>query len=341
MKRAGNLSEAILDRDNFRLAYSKVIAGKRNQDDSRRFADRLEDNIVRLVRQAADGSFPVGRFHQFVIHDPKRRVITAPCFEERVLHHAIMNVCDPVFDRWLIHDTYACRVGRGREAAVLRAAHFARSKPFYLKLDVRKYFDSICHPHLLGGLEGLFKDSWLLELFCRILAGYRGDIGRGLPIGSLTSQHFANFYLGKFDRYVKESLRVKAYVRYMDDMVIWADSRRQLRLIRDGCQQYLSRELSLELKPAVLNRTSHGMDFLGCRLYDTHTLLNRRSRVRFRRAFVQLERDYLDGRIGELELQQRATSMFAFTRAAGVTSWRFRRRVLERSVVSGRMARTG
>ncbi|MDA1048965.1 MAG: RNA-directed DNA polymerase [Planctomycetota bacterium] len=210
-----------------------------------------------------------------------------------------------------------------------------------MKLDVRKYFDSICHPHLLGGLERLFKDSWLLTLFRRIVAGYRGDIGRGLPIGSLTSQYFANFYLGAFDRYVKETLRAKAYVRYMDDMVIWADSRRQLRDMRDDCQQYLSSELSLELKPTILNRTSHGMDFLGCRMYETHTILNRRSRVRFRRAFMQLERDFRDGRIDELELQQRATSMFAFARAAGVSSWHFRRRVLERSLVSGRMARTG
>ena len=97
----------------------------------------------------------------------------------------------------------------------------------------------------------------------------------------------------------------------------------------------------LELKPVCLNRTSHGMDFLGCRVYESHTSLSRRSRVRFRRKFWQLEQDYLDGLIDELELQQRATALFAFTKAAGVSSWRFRRRVLEQAPVSGRMARTG
>lgn len=235
---------------------------------------------------------------------------------------------------------YACRAGRGREAAVIRASRFAGSHPYFLKMDIRKYFDSVCHRSLLGRLERLFKDRWLLDLFRRIVAGFHGSRGRGLPIGSLTSQHFANFYLGAFDRFVKETLGVKAYVRYMDDMVIWAESRRELRDTRDACQQYLSDALSLELKLTILNRTSHGADFLGCRLYDTHSTLNRRSRVRFRRKFVQLESDFLDGLIDEVVLQQRATSLFAFPRAAGVSSWRLRRRVLELAPVSGRMART-
>lgn len=341
MKRAGNLVELILDRDNFRLAFGKAIAGRRHKHEARRFADSLEENISRLIEQSSDGSLELGRFRQFVIHDPKERIITAPCFEERVLHHAIMNVCDFVFERWLVHDTYACRVGRGREAAVKRASHFARSNPYFLKLDIRKYFDSILHSRLTDKLERLFKDQWLLDLFRRIIAGYQGDIARGLPIGSLTSQHFANFYLGAFDRFVKEVLRVKSYVRYMDDMVIWADTRNQLRLIEENCQTFLSNELSLQLKPTIMNRTSHGMEFLGCRLYDTHTKLSRRSRVRFQRKFAKLEDEFLGGRIDEIELQQRATSLFAFARAAGVSSWQFRRRVLEQSQVNGRMARTG
>ena len=168
--------------------------------------------------------FPVGRFSQFVIHDPKERIITAPCFAERVLHHAVMNVCEPKFEQWLINDTYACRVGRGQGAALSRAQQFARRFPFFLKIDVRKYFDSISHEILLSRLDLLFKDRRLLDLFERIVHSFRGNLGRGLPIGSLTSQHLANFYLGWFDRYAKETLRLKGYVRYMDDMALWADS---------------------------------------------------------------------------------------------------------------------
>jgi len=120
MKRMGNLFERIVERDNLRLAFSKALRGKRDRLDARAFASTLDENLRRAADDVASGTFPLGRCRQFVIHDPKERVITAPCFAERVLHHAIMNVCEPVFERWLIHDTYACRIGRGRVAAVVR-----------------------------------------------------------------------------------------------------------------------------------------------------------------------------------------------------------------------------
>ena len=118
MKRTGNLFERIVERENFRLAVAKALRGKRQRPDARRFLERLDDNITAMVDQVGADTFPLGRFHQFVIHDPKERVITAPCFPERVLHHAIMNVCEPVFDRWLIDDTFACRTGRGQLPAL-------------------------------------------------------------------------------------------------------------------------------------------------------------------------------------------------------------------------------
>ena len=111
-----------------------------------------------------DGTFPVGRFHQFVIRDPKERIITAPCFPERVLHHALMNVCEEVFERWLITDSYACRAGRGRIAALSRAQGFAGRFPCFLKLDIRKYFDSVPHDEVLARLGRIFKDRPLLAI---------------------------------------------------------------------------------------------------------------------------------------------------------------------------------
>ena len=220
MTRMGNLMEKILARDNLRLAYAKAVRGKRGKTDARAFGAALEDNLQQMSNQVRDGTFPLGVCHQFTIYDPKQRLITAPCFRERVLHHAIMNVCEPVFERWLIHDTYACRAGKGRVAALQRAQHFARRNPFFLNMDIRKYFDSIPHQRLYEKLCRLFKDSALLELFRQILDSHSSS-QRGLPIGSLTSQHFANFYLGHLDRFVKEHLRVRGYVRYMDDFVIW------------------------------------------------------------------------------------------------------------------------
>jgi hypothetical protein len=127
------------------------------------------------------GTYSLGRFRQFVIHDPKERIITAPCFPERVLHHGVMNVCEPVFERWLIDDTYACRRGRGRVAAVLRAREFTCRFPFYLKLDIRKYFDSVPHDELVARLHRLFKDGRLLELFARIVRRFAVLWGEGYP----------------------------------------------------------------------------------------------------------------------------------------------------------------
>ena len=331
MKRHGHLLEQILERDNLRLAYLRALRGKRHRPDARLFALDLDANLARLATDIADNTIDVGRFHQFVIRDPKERVITAPCFGERVLHHALMNVCEPIFDRWLIADTYACRVGKGREAAVTRAHQFSQRWPAHLKMDIRKYFDSIPHDRLLARLERLFKDPRLLQLFRRIVRAFRDGSGQGLPIGSLTSQHFANFYLGWFDRFVKERLRISGYVRYMDDLVVWGRSTTELRSVRDDCLAFLADELGLTAKPPFINRSSVGLPFLGCRVLPTHVLLNRRSKVRFRRKLLALEQAHADGQIDEATLQARATALVAFSRSAGAASWRFRQAVLQDS----------
>ncbi len=341
MRRTGNLFDRILERDNLRTAACRALMGKRHRPEARRFVAHLEQNLARLRDGLATGTYPVGRSSQFVLHDPKERVITAPCFAERVLHHAVMNVCEPVFDHWLIDDTYACRKGKGRIACLLRAREHSRRHPFFLKLDIRKYFDSIPHAVLTDRIGRLFKEPSLLALLARIIGAFRASLGRGLPIGSLTSQHFANFYLGWFDRFVKERLRVRGYVRYMDDMVLWGGTTAELLTHVDSCRKFLADELQLDLKPWWINQTHFGIDFLGYRVFSTHLILNRRSRVRYRRNLMKLELSYLAGEIDESTLQQRATALTAFTRTEGVKSWRFRTRVIERLPVGGHTARTG
>jgi retron-type reverse transcriptase len=195
MKRTGNLFSKITARDNLRLAVYRALRGKRERRDAREFVADLEANLRRMAAGLQSGSFPLGRCIQFTIHDPKERLITAPCFAERVLHHAIMNVCEPEFERFLIDQTYACRRGKGRIAALQRAKRYSRQYPVMLKFDVRKCFDSIPHEHLLERLQRRFKDRSLLELFERIIDAHETSPGHGLPIGSLMSQHLANFYL--------------------------------------------------------------------------------------------------------------------------------------------------
>ena len=172
MRRAANLFDEIHEPENLRLAFHKAACGRRGQAVVREFAVSLDVRLLEMATAIREGTFPVGRFPQFLIRDPKERVITAPCIDERVLHHAIMNVCEPVLDRWLIADTFACRSGKGREAAVLRALHFSRNAAWFLKLDVRKYFDSISHQRLLNLLE--MKDC------CSFCIASSRPIGAGL-----------------------------------------------------------------------------------------------------------------------------------------------------------------
>jgi hypothetical protein len=342
MKRAGRLFDAVLDRDNLRQAVQRAFKGKRHRPDARAWVQSLDANLTRLSEQLARGAVPLGRFHQFVIHDPKERIITAPCFEERVVHHALMNVCEPILERWLIFDTYACRKGKGRLAALLRARGYAGRHRFFLKMDVRKYFDSIPHDRLLQRWRRRFKDERLNRLVEEIVRSYRGGIGRGLPIGSLTSQHLANFYLGWLDRFVKESLRIPGYVRYMDDLALWADTMGPLRRAELETARFLEEELGLAVKEhPYRNRSRHGMDFLGCRVFPGRLSLNRRSRVRYRRKLQRLEGAWLVGEISTGELQRRATALTAFTRTPGLCSWQWRRAVLSQMPVSGREALPG
>lgn len=174
MRRATNLFDLIAEPENLQLAFYKAARGRRGQAVVQHFAASLDCNIADMSASIREGTFAVGRFHQFLIRDPKERVITAPCFDERVLHHATMNVCEPVMERWLINDTFACRVGKGREAASRRAQGFTHHAEWFLKLDVRKYFDSVPHAGLFAFLDRRFKDRWLLELLHRIITSYRG-----------------------------------------------------------------------------------------------------------------------------------------------------------------------
>lgn len=202
-------------------------------------------------------------------------------------------------------------------------------------------FDSIAHERLLDLLRRHFKDRPLLDLWERILRAYRGPAGHGLPIGSLTSQHFANFYLSGLDRYVKETLRIRGFVRYMDDVALWSDNSDELKTALPRLAHFLRQERGLRPKEAPhQNRTGHGMDFLGCRVFPTHLTLNACSRRRYHRRLTRLEEAWRQGRLNESELQQRATALVAFTRSAEISSWRFRRGVLLRcTVVSGHEAR--
>ena len=332
MKRAGNLIGQIVELENLRVAFWKAAKAKRGRMATHRFGSALEENLAVMSRELASGGFEFGRYRRFRVFDPKERVIHAAAFPERVAHHAVMNVCEPVLERASIFDSYACRVGKGRPLAVARAQEYAQRYPWFLKMDVRKYFDSIPQSRLLALLEGKFKDKAVLGVFRQIIGSYaaRGDGVElfGLPIGSLCSQHWANFYLGTLDRFATETLRAGGYVRYMDDFVLWHAEKDWLRDAQGRLEAFLQEKLGLVAKEApFINRTALGMDFLGSRIFPGTVRLNRRSKVRFLRKVRGLEKACERGEISEATLQQRATCLVAFVaqsesagfrRAAGI-----------------------
>lgn len=304
MKRVGYLTDRIADTDNLLMAYYKAVRGKRTKADARWFAVSLKEEIARMREEILSGSVDVGDYTYFQIHDPKPRMICAAAFRERVLHHAIMNVCHLYFERQLIETTYATRPGKGIYQAIERVGDAIRNYGFVAKFDFRKYFDSIDHAVLKRLLRRLFKDGRLLSMFDDIIDSYQRSENRGLPIGNLTSQYFANYYLSGLDHYVKEVLRVGEYVRYMDDFLLFASTREELENMVEKVAFYASGRLKLTLKPVICLASSGGVPFLGYTVYPHKVLLNSRSKRRLkvkmreydglRECGVWEERDYME-----------------------------------------------
>jgi hypothetical protein len=336
VKRAGNLWPAVLARENLVDAFHKAARGKRRKIEVRGFSNDLDHELARMRGQLIDGSFEIGRFHVFKIHDPKERTIHAARFPERVFHHALMNVCEPFLDRRAIFHSYACRRGKGRLAATDTAAAAARRASWYLKLDIRKYFESIPHEPLLAAVSRVFKDPDLLYWFQRIVRGHRTEEGRGLPIGSLTSQHLANFHLAALDRLCTRHAATTAYVRYMDDFVCWSHDKDVLHELGRDIELLLSNRLGLDLKhPPCPQPTQQGMNFLGYRIYPDHVRLARRSKTRYIRRLRLLARLAHDGTLDEAEVQTRLTAATAFLLPARSCGFRRRAMAQVRSAVIG------
>jgi RNA-directed DNA polymerase len=334
MKRTGNLFESIYDTDNIRLAFWKAAKGKRDRKEVIAFAQDFEANVLKLHYQIRTKKHPdIGNYRFFEICDPKKRRICAAAFCERVLHHAIMNICEPVLDAYAIHHSYACRKGNGTLAALQQARIFAGRYAWFLKLDIRRYFDSIDQDVLKNLLARQIKDRDVLALFNTVFDTYMVEAGKGLPIGNLVSQHMANFYLGKFDHWIKEERRIKGYLRYMDDFVLFTHEKETLKQELHKIHSYLKTTLKLKLKASIqLNRCIHGLPFLGCRIYPWTIRLSNRSKRRFIIKYRSFEKNLANGRWHEEDYVRHMEPLVGFTKTANADA--FRNSVIKRFGVS-------
>ncbi len=315
MRRKGNLYHQIATHENLRLAFAKAAKGKRDRAEVILFCQDFDANIQNLREQLLDHKPDIGHYRFFQVHDPKLRQICAASFPERVLHHAMMNICEPILESYAIYDSYACRKNKGTLKAIAKAEEYARKYGWYLKLDIRKYFDSIDHDILMSLLSRRFKDKELLDLFQNIFDIYHTEHGKGVPIGNLISQHLANFYLGYSDHWIKEERGISGYVRYMDDFIVFADDKARLKTELEQIEHFLEQKLALQLKDNIqLNLCCQGIPFLGFRIYPKRIRLSPKSRQRFIKKFREYEKNYAQGRWSEKELVQHIEPLIGFVR---------------------------
>ncbi len=324
----------IADWHNLVAAFYRAAKGARNGPEVAHFRHRLEHQVAAMQAGLLHGDLTLGRMRRFHIYDPKPRVIHAPCFRERVIHHAVMAHVGPVLDRALIDDTFACRPGKGTLAVVKRCQHHLRRFPWFVQIDIRAYFASVDQLVLLDLLKRKFKDTGLLSLLQRILDTYSVAPGKGLPIGALTSQHFANYYLAGADRLILEDARTRGMVRYMDDLVWFSDNREAIKATLGMAESYLRETLKLEIKqPVNIGPSRHGLVFCGHRILPGAIRLTRRRKRRYTQLRRAYEQAYLCGEIDAAALQAAYASVLATTVHANAVTWR--REQLRRAPLEG------
>jgi hypothetical protein len=304
-------------------AALKAARGKRTLPEVGSFFAHFEVNLARLGVAIRTGNIPLGGYRCFQVHDPKPRLIHAPDFPDRVIHHALLNHMGATFERTEVPGSYACRPGKGVLAAALAAQRAIRRYPWYVKIDIRGYFNHIDHGILLDLLSRRFKGRDGLALLARIVESYHTRPGKGLPIGTLTSQHFANFYLDGLDRFLLETLRVQAQVRYMDDILWWCESRSAAKAQLAAVQAFVAEHRCLTIKAnPQINRSARGVTFCGFRILPGALRLSRRRRLCYQRGRARWESAWRRGEISAQELQAGYAAIHSIVAHGDTQGWR-------------------
>lgn len=312
MQRVGDLFRAFCSFQNLLLAWRKTRRGSGRTTESALFFLDLEKELFAMRSELESGLWLPQPFRYFDIFDPKHRTIAVSHFRDRVVHHALVNVLEPIFEKTFIADSFATRKGKGVHAAVFRAQYFLRDHVFFLKTDVEKFFDSVSHDILINILSRKIKDRQLLEV-CEKIIRHGGTDACGLPIGNRTSQFFANVYLDPLDHFLKDHCGVRGYVRYMDDFVLFENDKKRLQSLREDTEDFLWTKLLLRLKPASTfqNSRQNGLPFLGKRIFPGIIRLRTENLRRITRRMELRERQLVCGELDEQSFLHSMNSYWA------------------------------
>jgi retron-type reverse transcriptase len=314
MKRKNNLFEQIISFENVLRASKKARKGKRYKASTARFELDLEKNLWKIIEALKNKTYEPGPYFDFCIYDPKTRIISAAPYFDRVIHHALIKVIEPLIGRSFIWDAYACIKGKGTHKAVQRYKSFQKKNRYVLKCDIRKYFLRIDHGILFSMVSRKIKCPDTLWLVKKIIRSRESDREaeyfrsddlfapvhrrKGIPIGNLTSQFFANLYLNDFDHFVKEGLRARYYIRYCDDFVLFGNSKKWLNQAKMEITSYLETlRLRLHENKNRIYRVTDGVDFLGYRIFPERILVRKTIVKRYRKRLRKMVLGYREGKI--------------------------------------------
>ncbi len=304
------------------MAYRRAAKGKRGHVPAATFDALVADNLVQLQHELRQQTYRPGAYRHFLIHEPKRRKISAAPFRDRVVHHALCNLIEPIFDARFIPHSYANRIGKGNHAAVDTLQQFARNYRYVLRLDIVKHFPSLDHALLYAEIGRVIDDERILWLIRQILDSGAGVLRdeynmvyfpgddlfaanrpRGLPIGNLTSQFWSNVYMNPLDWFIKRELRCDACLRYVDDFALFSDNKQQLWQWKEAIIQRLQRlRLTIHEREAQVMPTRDGIPWLGFVVYPAHRRLKRRNAVNFTRRLRRNISRYRQHKISFAEL---------------------------------------
>ena len=341
-----NLWAGVTAWENLVEAYRKAARGKRGRLAAAAFEHRMADRLLDIESSLRHRTYRPGGYRHFIIHEPKRRKISAAPFRDRVVHHALCNVIEPIFEDRFHPHSYANRRGKGTHRAVDHLQVLARRHRYVLRADVRQHFASLDHAILHTEIAKVIPDESILWLVDRILAGGAGVLDdvynmtyfpgddllaatrpRGLPIGNLTSQFWSNCYLNPFDWFVARQLGCAAYVRYVDDFALFADDKRTLWEWHRAIVTRMAR-LRLTLHPVVqVAPCAQGIPWLGFVVYPSHRRVKRRNVINARRRLTSRIDAYARGRITFAELDASVQGWINHVRYAD--TWGLRQNVLD------------
>lgn len=343
MKTYNNLFSEIATFENLYLAYRQARKGKRAKAPVADFELNFESQLIKLQEELLSLTYKPGAYRNFIVYEPKKRLVSAAPFRDRVVHHALCRVIEPIWEARFHSKSYACRMGKGTHAAIDQAHKWVRRYPYVFHGDIVKYFPSVDHQILMGLITKKIRDPkviWLAQTILdtgrdiqpqeQPLLYFPGDDlfaalrPRGLPIGNLTSQFWANVYLNELDTFVTQELHCHAYLRYMDDFLLFSDSKAELNSWKKAIRDFLVAWLRLMMheNKSVVIPTWTGLDFCGMVLFPEKRRLRRTNINHFLKRFKMQRRLYAEGQMSLGEVTRSVESWIAH--AAHADSWHLR-----------------